>query len=485
MLSMKNQGYRIVAAFVLAAIVAVGCSAEGAGDKAGGSGEPVVLQMATVNGDLGFTPQIQYFVDRVEELSEGNVRIEIVYEVGSFAPVAEQKVVSGVADGKFDLGFAGTQVFESLGFNNFQALLAPMLIDSYALENSVIESGMTEQMMQGIDDLGVTGLTVLAGALRKPVAVEKPLLGPDDWRGITFGIFASDAQAEAVRALAATPSQVIGDARDVALEKGSIDGFESSLLAYTKNMQQREAPYMTANVNLWPQTLLVMGNPDALDALSAEQRAWLQQAADDAAGRSTDLVNTDTETIDAVCQAGGRLADASVAELAALQEEFEAAYDALGQDPQTGGYIDHIQALKESTTPEEALTIPTGCTGKAPEKVTAIGGSAPAYLDGTYRYTITKEDVIEHDMGDPADYPSTNTVTLDGGNFTVRGTHGGFSGIYSVEDDRITFEVPDFGAANTFIFSVDDDGNLHLTPGPLVDPGDAFEFSIHPWTRIR
>jgi TRAP-type transport system periplasmic protein len=485
MWSMKNQGYRMVAGFVLAGIVAAGCSAEGAGDKAGGSGEPVALRMATVNGDLGFTPQIEYLVDRVEELSEGNVRIEIVYEVGSFAPVAEQKVVSGVAEGKFDLGFAGTQVFESLGFNNFQALIAPMLIDSYALESSVIESGMTEQMMQGLDDLGVTGLKVLAGALRKPVAVKRPLLGPDDWRGITFGIFKSDAQAVAVRALAATPSQVIGDARDVALEKGSIDGFESSLLAYAMNGQQRSAPYMTANVNLWPQTLLVMGNPDVLDALSAEQRGWLLQAADDAADRSADLVNTDAETMDAVCEGGGRLADASESEVAALQEEFTSAYATLGQDPQTSEFIDQIQALKQSTTPEAALTIPTGCTGKAPEKITAGEGSAPTYLNGTYRYTITKEDVIKHDMGDPADYPTTNTVMLEGGKFSVRGTRGGFSGIYSVENDRITFEVPEYGVANTFIFSVNDAGDLHLTPGPLVDPGDAFEFSVHPWTRIR
>ena len=484
MLSMKNQAYRIVAGSVLAAIVAVGCSAQGAGDKAGGSGEPVVLQMATVNGDLGFTPQIQYLVDRVDELSEGNVRIEIAYEVGSFAPVAEQKVVSGVADGKFDLGFAGTQVFESLGFNNFQALIAPMLIDSYALENSVIESGVAEQMMQSLDDLGVTGLEVLAGALRKPVAVEGPLLGPDDWRGITFGIFKSDAQAEAVRALAATPSQVIGDSRDVALEQGSIDGFESSLLAYTKNAQQQEAPYVTANVNLWPQTLLVMGNPDVLEALSAEQRGWLQQAADDAADSSTDLVNTDEENLDAVCDAGGRLANASETEVAALEEEFESAYSALGQDPETSAFIEQIQVLKEATTPEAALVIPAGCTGKAPEQV-AVEGSAPPYLNGVYRYTITKEDVIEHDMGDPDDYPSTNTVTLDSGKFSVRGTHGRFSGIYGIEDDQITFEVPKFGVANTFTFSVDDEGNLHLTPGPLVDPGDAFEFSIHPWTKIR
>ena len=489
MYSMKREGRLAMLGFVVVvAMVTTSCSTGSSGDKAGGSGEPVVLRMATVNGDLGFTPQIRYLVDRVEELSEGNVQIEIVYEVGSFAPVAEQQVVRGVAGGKFDLGFVGTQVFESLDFNNFRALIAPMLIDSYALENSVIESGIPERMMGGLDDVGVTGLKVLAGALRKPVAVKRPLLGPADWRGITFGIFKSEAQAEAIRALAAAPMQVIGDARDEALAEGSIDGFESSLLAYQINGQQRAAPYGTANVNLWPQTLVVVGNPDLLADLTAQQRAWLQRAADDAAIRSAALADTDARSIRIACDAGARFADASGSDLAALQDAFAPAYAALGQDPQTKAYIEQIEALKQSTSPGPALEIPSGCTGKAPGQLAASEGSAPAYLDGTYRYTITKQDVIKHDMGDPADYPTTNTVTLEGGDFSLRGIgaggHGGFSGSYTVEKDKITFYVPEFDARTTWTFSVDDDGNLHLTPVQPMDPGDAFEFSVHAWTRI-
>ena len=58
-----------------------------------------------------------------------------------------------------------------------------MLVDSYALENAVIESGITEQMMEGLDELGVDGLGVLADGLRKPIGVDAPILGPADWQG--------------------------------------------------------------------------------------------------------------------------------------------------------------------------------------------------------------------------------------------------------------------------------------------------------------
>src|SRR5688572_12411322 len=89
----------------VAAVLTTSCGNEGGTtDKAGGTGDPVVLRMATINGDLEFTPQVQYLVDRVEEVSEGNLRIEVEYEVGDFQHDAEQQVVRGVAAGDYDLG---------------------------------------------------------------------------------------------------------------------------------------------------------------------------------------------------------------------------------------------------------------------------------------------------------------------------------------------------------------------------------------------
>ena len=48
-------------------------------------------------------------------MSEGNLRIEMAYEVGGFKRDAEQQVVRGVAGGEYDLGVVGTQVFDTLG----------------------------------------------------------------------------------------------------------------------------------------------------------------------------------------------------------------------------------------------------------------------------------------------------------------------------------------------------------------------------------
>jgi TRAP-type transport system periplasmic protein len=479
------NGRTRLATVALAAVVAVvagGCSSDGAGgDKAGGAGAPVVLRMANPAGDLEVVPLIKEFVSHVRQRSGGNVRIEVVHRWGDFAADAEQQVVRAVAAGKADLGWAGTRAFDTMGITSFQALQAPMLIDSYALEHAVVAGEIPGQMMQGLNKLGVAGFGTIANGLRKPIAVERPVLGLADWRGMAFGAYRSQGQAQAIRALGATPMEVVGPLRDQALDDGKIQGFELSLTFYDHLGLARRAPYVTANVNLWPQVDVLFANPGRLAGLTGQQRGWLQRAAQDAAGRSAALADRDAQSLRNTCQLGARFANASKADLAALRKAFAPVYASLEQDPQTKAFIQQIQALKQSTPAGTPLVIPAGCTGKAPEQPAASTGTAPAGLNGTYRYVLTKEDAEK--AGDTEDvYPQVTTVKLQDGQ--VDGGCFGQGATYSVADDRITFNSPEYGYSTTFTFSADSKGNLHLTPTPSVEKGDAFQCSYKAWTRI-
>jgi TRAP-type C4-dicarboxylate transport system substrate-binding protein len=368
-----------------------------------------------------------------------------------------------------------------MGIKSFQALTAPMLVDSYALENAVIESGITEQMMPGLDDLGVAGLGVLPDGLRKPVGVTGPILGPADWRGVTFGTLTSDGQVEAIRALGATPAQVFGTEREEGIANGMLQGFETSIWVHQHNPALAHlAPYVTSNVNLWPQMDVLLANPARLEALTAEQRAWLEEAARDAAARSAALADKDAQALSNSCAAGARFAEASAADLAALEAAFAPVYANLQQHPETKAFIERIQTLKESTPPGPGLSIPSDCTGTAPQQATGGSGWAP-YLNGIYRYILTQEDADK--VGDPEEYPLVITVTLKDGQ-VEGGCFGALGGTYSVEDDRITFDSVEYDPNVTVTFAVDDQGNLHLTPVPPMDPGTAFTCFYKPWMKI-
>jgi TRAP-type C4-dicarboxylate transport system substrate-binding protein len=470
-----------VALAVIAAVVAGGCGGGGSGDKAGGSGEPLVLRMANAYGDLQTAPVIGHFVAQVKARSGGNLRVQVANRWGDYADDAEQQVVGAVAAGKVDLGWAGARVFDTIGVASFQALGAPMLIDNYALEQAVAASDMPDQMLQGLDKVGVRGLGVLADGLRKPVAVRHPLLGVGDWRGITFGTLKSQGQAQAIRSLGATPMEVFRRSRNQALLDGRLQGLEMDLFVYEHGALAQPAPYVTANVTLWPQMDVLLANPDRLARLTERQRGWLEQAAQDAAGRVAALADRDAQSLKTTCRSGARFANASPADLAALRGAFAPVYASLERDPQTKAFIERIQALKRSTSAEAPLAIPAGCTGKASGRPAASTGTVPADLNGVYRYTITKKDAIAAGAGDDPDYPATNTVWLKDGSFRAT---GGLRATYSVTGDRITFDIPEFGYSLTFTLSVDGKGNLHLTPVQPMDHGDAVLWSTKPWIKI-
>jgi TRAP-type transport system periplasmic protein len=472
-----------VALAVIAAVMAGGCGGGGgSGDKAGGAGEPVVLRMANAYGDLQTAPVVEQFVAQVKGRSGGSLRVQVTSRWGDYADDAEQQVVGAVAAGKVDLGWAGARVFDTIGVSSFQALGAPMLVDSYALEQAVVASDLPGQMLHGLDKVGVRGLGVLADGLRKPVAVKHPVLGVGDWRGITFGTLKSAGQAQAIRSLGATPMEVFRRSRNQALLDGRLQGLEMDLFVYEHGGPVQPAPYVTANVTLWPQLDVLFANPGRLGRLTGQQRGWLQQAAQDAAGGGAALADRDAQSLKNACRSGARFATASPADLAALRGAFASVYASLERDPQTKAFIDQIQALKRSTSAEAPLAIPAGCTGKAPEQPAAHAGTVPADLNGTYRYLLTKEDARK--VGDPEvdQFPHVNTVKLRDGK--VEGGCFGQGATYSVTGDQITFDVPEDGSTMTFTFSVDGKGNLHLTPAPSVDKGGAFECSYKPWTKI-
>src|SRR6516164_6082538 len=127
---------------IAASAIASGCAGSSSnGDKAGGSSSgTVALRLAFTPAGVDQLPAVQQFVARVAALSHGTIRIRLLPTWGSFAPDAEVQVVHAVASGTVDLGVTRSNVFDTLGVSSFEALSAPMLIDSYPLENTVLRS---------------------------------------------------------------------------------------------------------------------------------------------------------------------------------------------------------------------------------------------------------------------------------------------------------------------------------------------------------
>lgn len=387
----KKATATVITAVAVAALI-LGCGAAGA-TKAGKTG-PVVLR----SPDFNDAPALEYFQKRVLQLSHGALRIDPVSAWSFPKADTDLRKEKYVANGTADIGFVRTWSFDLLGVKTFQALTAPMLVDSDAVQRAVLASGIPDQMLPGLEKLGVKGLAVLANGLRKPAAVKRPLLRPADWQGISFVTPRSRGGFDAIQALGAHP--VAADANLAALAgTPKLQGLDKNLAIYRDSGLDAVAPYVTANVNLWPMMYVILVNPDRFSKLTADQQKWLRQAAADAEVRSTQLVDHDDSIIRQLCGSGHatRFANASTADLAALRVAFAPAIAKLEQDPQTKSFITRIQQLKKSTASGSAPAIPTRCRVPSPKTSRALSvvrKNPASVLNGVYRVSHTRQELL-------------------------------------------------------------------------------------------
>ena len=130
---------------------------------------------------------------------------------------------------------------------------------------------------------------------------------------------------------------------------------------------------------------------------------------------------------------------------------------------------------------------------RASAATTTAVGVATA-LDGTYRWTITAADAMEHGMPNDktpesqATFPWIFTVTMYDGHWTMkhRQADGDFEdgeGTYTLDGDRLVVDIGG-GISTTQTVIVDGDGTLHLTAQGATDPGGVFVTTTKPWTKV-
>jgi len=489
-----------VGALLAVALLVVSCAATGA-NRAGGV-QVVTLRFANTYSNLTYLPQVSAFIDAVEEVSGGGLAVEIHHEWGHFQPGYEAAVVHDVAAGDIDLAWVGTRAFDTLGSTSLQALTAPMVVDSNALQAAVLRSELPITLLAAADIEGVRGLAVLGGGLRKPFSVDRPWVSVADFRGKSFQTFESQLQDAAVEALGARPIHDAPEGLDAGLKDGTIDGFEKQLSTVAINGTERLSPYVAANVNLWPETVAIVVGDSRFDDLTPTQQGWLQEAATRASRGSLALLPDETKTLAELCANGLRTDRATPAQLAELRTALAPVYERLRTDPVTSRALDEIERLKREIGDQGAgeLRVPDSCTGRAPARpsstpgptasVKSVGTAARA-LEGVYRWELTAADAEAAGIAEDDRYPWPHlfTMTLADGRWSHRvrdarqdADYGG--GSYAVRDDVLDLTWDDDGSTMSFRFVREADGSLTLTSEPGAKVDDTFVMTTHPWQRI-
>ena len=357
-----KRGATIIA---LSTLITVACSSTGdePSPTPPPTSDPVVIRLGAADPrGRPDTPVVEGFVAAVEELSDGGMRVEVVWEAaGPSGPRdgGEQGVVGLVQDGELDLGWVGARVWDVVGVKSFQALQAPFLITDQELLTEVLASPMADEMIAGLEGAGVVGLGMYPDGLRYPLGYAAPMASLEDFDGAAIRLGPSEATETLIRAFGGRPVYGLnGDELDAAITSGDVDGTEISL-GLAPLIAQDVAPgsVVTGNVVLFPRVNTLFAGQELMASLSDEQEAILVAAAEEAYAYTASAT---TEDFGAFCEAGGEVATASEAEVAALQRTARPVYRTLEADPQTKAFIDEIHELKEG---QSVVDAPSSCGG--------------------------------------------------------------------------------------------------------------------------
>jgi TRAP-type C4-dicarboxylate transport system substrate-binding protein len=381
---------RVAATVAVAGLVTAGCTSN---DRAGGNAGTTVTTLTL--GDANGSPpkQLLSFADNVDKLSHGGLKIEFRDDVHHPEPEYETSIVQDVKEGTFDLAWVGPRVFDTLGATDFQPMLAPLLIDSQDLQGKVFDAGIPDEMLAGVDAIGVVGVGILPGPLRRPLSKAGTLTSPDAFRGKVVGTQTSALSEAAYRALGATTVH-LGTGAPI----DQVDAYDPQVgLVWLNHYEEQGAKDIVGNVNLWPRPLAIIAGPEAWERLTDEQRKILQDAAKVAQSAALDASRSeDTDALSDLCGAGIAVSSATPEQLAAFETAFEPVYEQIeSAGAASKAWLEKIRALKaDSATPPDSAT----CEG-----ADAKPRSEGVLPDGTYGYTADLTADIQKycEPGDP------------------------------------------------------------------------------------
>src|SRR3954453_21503123 len=122
-----------------------GCGGRGS-DKAGGDAAKKVTTLRFVNG-AGDYAELRPFAEEVSRRSGGTLRVRVSAQAHPGDPAFEAPLIRDVVAGRADFGWAGTRAFDDFGVHAFDALHAPLLIDSYTVQRDVLKSSLPGEML--------------------------------------------------------------------------------------------------------------------------------------------------------------------------------------------------------------------------------------------------------------------------------------------------------------------------------------------------
>lgn len=156
------------------------------------------------------------FKKAVEKGSNGDISVAIVLEADD-NPVSVDfdapKIAAQVAKGEAEMGHSFVDVMAGMD-HRLYAFKAPYLFRGYRHQEAVFEGPLGAELLDGLRDHGLVGLSfTYSGGANGVATTDRELRRPEDLKGLKVGVFGDEVDVAWLKDLGATPVAIGHDER--------------------------------------------------------------------------------------------------------------------------------------------------------------------------------------------------------------------------------------------------------------------------------
>lgn len=255
-------------------------------------GDAIKLTWSEVNGDdYGATVGAKEFAKKIEELSGGQITIEL-YENGTLGD--EKQSMQGIQMGTLDIFRGNASSLPNYGAEKIGLTGLPYVFKDMDQFEAMAVSDLGQEMLDSVDeaDCGYVALGWLVEGPRQMFitdATYKKLGSPteftlDKMSGLKIRVPETDLMVNTMKALGASATPIAYSELYTSLQSGVVDGAENGVTSYLSNSFNEVAPYFISDAHTFGCGVILM-NKDKWNSFTDEQKGWMKEASE-AAGKA-------------------------------------------------------------------------------------------------------------------------------------------------------------------------------------------------------
>ena len=264
--------------------------------------DPIVIKFSHVVTDAAPKGKAAIkFKELAEKYTNGAVKVE-VYPNSTLYKDGEE--LEALQLGAVQMLAPSTAKFAPLGVKQFEVMDLPYLFPTQAIYDSMTTGPFGKKLLGMLESKGIKGLAYWDNGFYV-ISANKPLIKPDDLKGLKIRISGSKVDDETLRGMGALPQIMAFSELYQGLQSGVVDGAQNTASNYTTQKLNEVQKFITTTYHVHLQYAVIV-NKKFWDGLPADIRTQLEKAMAEATDYNNSIAQQENTSALAAIKATGK-----------------------------------------------------------------------------------------------------------------------------------------------------------------------------------